>query len=320
MKEKNIKKYIKVFGKCLSVVSIAFIGYSIYKLGFSFNEIGDIKGFLIVCFIGVLIKAVTVTVSGSAWAEWLAFFSEKKFDKIEAVKIYCKANIGKYLPGNVAHYVERNLFATSLGVSQKRIAFSSFIEVVELCSTALILSLIFSANGLSAALNGVNEELVSNGKSLFLIAAITFLIAGGVYTIVHREKVKNLISKIEVKRLLITVLITMLYYSIVLVLLGAIMVLLYGYLDKSIPNWKVAAQIIVGYVIAWVVGFIVPGASGGIGVREMVLTLLLESVVGKSGILTLSVVHRLITIIGDLLVYLIVYITMAKEGKTNARC
>lgn len=70
-------------------------------------------------------------------------------------------------------------------------------------------------------------------------------------------------------------------------------------------NVSVALQLVAGYIIAWVLGFVVPGAPGGIGVREFVLTLLLGNVVGKELILTLSILHRLITIIGDFMAYVV---------------
>ena len=76
--------------------------------------------------------------------------------------------------------------------------------------------------------------------------------------------------------------------------------------------------IISGYIIAWVLGFIVPGAPGGIGVRELVITLLLGSVVGESMVVTLSVTHRLITIIGDFMAYLVRFLIQPKVKNTEA--
>lgn len=54
-------------------------------------------------------------------------------------------------------------------------------------------------------------------------------------------------------------------------------------------------------------------ASGGIGVREFLITILLGSVVGTELVLMLSVIHRLITIIGDFLAYLVMLILRRKR-------
>ena len=69
------------------------------------------------------------------------------------------------------------------------------------------------------------------------------------------------------------------------------------------------------YIVAWVLGYIVPGASGGIGIREMALYLLLGPLLGEGLVLALAVIHRLITIIGDFLGYLIVVLLNRRNGK-----
>ena len=53
-------------------------------------------------------------------------------------------------------------------------------------------------------------------------------------------------------------------------------------------------------------GFVIPGASGGIGIREAILSVLLDGLASESVIMFIIVAHRLITIIGDFTVYSIV--------------
>jgi len=58
------------------------------------------------------------------------------------------------------------------------------------------------------------------------------------------------------------------------------------------------------YLFGWLVGFVVPGAPGGIGVREAVFIILLAPLVGEANALTYSIAVRLVTIGGDILFYL----------------
>jgi hypothetical protein len=58
------------------------------------------------------------------------------------------------------------------------------------------------------------------------------------------------------------------------------------------------------YAIAWLVGFAVPGASGGLGVREAVFLLLLEQGPASAMGLQVAVSTRVITTLGDLLFFL----------------
>jgi len=79
-------------------------------------------------------------------------------------------------------------------------------------------------------------------------------------------------------------------------------VLIYWYW-AGMPSWEQAAQMMAAYVTAWVLGFIVPGAPGGIGVRELVLTLLLSQAAGGEQAAALGILHRVITVIGDFAAY-----------------
>lgn len=164
----QIKKIGKIIGKIISIASIAFIVYAIWKLGFDFDSIHNWPLFLTVSFISVIVKCITVYVSGFAWAGWLSFFAGGKIDKREALCVYAKANIGKYLPGNVMHYVERNLFATNLGISQKKLALSTVLEVLGLLGTALIISILVSAKQLLKSL----KLILGDSYAVIICAAI----------------------------------------------------------------------------------------------------------------------------------------------------
>ena len=122
-----------------------------------------------------------------------------------------------------------------------------------------------------------------------------------------RKKLTAQLKEYSLKEFGKTLAETMVLYGIVLIALGLIMVALYAYMGGEI-TWNNGSLIVSGYVIAWVLGFVIPGASGGIGVRELVITVLLGSVVGPETVLTLSVIHRLITIVGDFLAYLVMLI------------
>ena len=58
------------------------------------------------------------------------------------------------------------------------------------------------------------------------------------------------------------------------------------------------------FILSWVVGFIVPGAPGGIGIREFVITLLLPEGIDAALVLFGIVMYRLVNIIGDAIGFL----------------
>lgn len=61
--------------------------------------------------------------------------------------------------------------------------------------------------------------------------------------------------------------------------------------------------IVSAYVIAWLAGAITPGAPAGVGIREVVMFALLQSVVTESDLLVAIVLNRAITAGGDTLFY-----------------
>jgi len=62
-----------------------------------------------------------------------------------------------------------------------------------------------------------------------------------------------------------------------------------------------------GFTLAWVLGFVTPGASGGIGIRELVFVGLYGKELGEGLAVGLAVVLRVITSIGDLLTFALAY-------------
>ena len=63
--------------------------------------------------------------------------------------------------------------------------------------------------------------------------------------------------------------------------------------------------IIAAYIIAWLLGFIVPGAPGGIGVREFVISAITEGTSMGAVVLLAAVIHRIITVVGDIISYIL---------------
>ena len=311
MNKATLKKIGNIIGRIITVLSLAFIVVAVYKLGFDFSSVDNVPSFIGIVIVSGIILCVSVLVMGTAWKLWLSFFSEDKIPYGETVSVYAKANIGKYLPGNVMHYVERNLFAGKLGVSQKKIALCSVIEIIGQAGIAVVFGVIFSYKQLRTALG----QLITPSKTPILMLAVAFVIVvvfAGLY--IFRNRIKSFCKQYLTKGFVITGLKSIALYGIVLLVGGCIMVLLYVYLGGEV-NLEIAMHIISSYIIAWVLGFVVPGAPGGIGVREFVLTLLLASTLGQEITLTVSVIHRLTNIAGDFLAYILRLVIFKEKSK-----
>ena len=312
----SLKKYLEPFGNVISLLSVVFVFYAMWKTGFDFNLITDVPLFIFVCGLGVILKVLSVLLSANAWTVWLAFLNRSGFGWHEAISAYGRANISKYLPGNVMHFVARNVFAAKIGLDQRKIAVSSLLEIAEMALSAMLMGIIFSSRDMQAAYEYLGGPVTL--ENAIRLLAILSIAAAAVLVISQRNKLKHVLREYTLKDFFRTAALTMLHYILTLLLLSAIMVLLYGYVLQGVPDAQISYELMIGFITAWLLGYIMPGASGGLGVREMVLTLLLGSVIGQGTILMLAVVHRLITIIGDFLLYGLICLYERKKGENNA--
>ncbi len=138
-KAAGIKKRVKIMGNAVSALSMIFVFAAFVRIDFDDRWITNWRVFWLIAASGVLVKTVTVFLSAGAWCLWLEYFAGRRCARREALRVYAKANIGKYLPGNVMHYVERNLFAAKLNLSQKQIAAASICEVLSIVLAAFLL-------------------------------------------------------------------------------------------------------------------------------------------------------------------------------------
>ncbi len=151
-------------------------------------------------------------------------------------------------------------------------------------------------------------------KNILIIVLLIGIIVILSMIIVLRHKLVRFVKNYFTKDFVVVAIKSILLYGVVLLAGGSIMVLLYIYLGGDI-NIDIVMHIISSYIIAWVLGFIVPGAPGGIGVREFVLTLLLAPTLGQEITLTVSIIHRLTNIVGDFMAYVIAIVVFKYKNK-----
>ena len=303
---------IRLIGRILSVLSIGFVIYAVWKMGFDFSFVGNVPVFILVVLIGIGMKLLSLWLSSTAWAGWLSFFSRTPFKVQDARRVFIRANIGRYIPGNVMHFVQRNLFASGMGISQLQLAMSTVFEVMSYVSVAMCVALLTAGDSLQKVLAGYfGDRLPMLGIAAACVAAAVVIAL-----VILRKKIRIALEGHTAKELVQTLLKVMGLQLVTLTLLGAVMLMLVWYAKGSM-TFDMAGTVISTYIVAWVLGFIVPGASGGIGIQEMALLLLLGPPLGKSLVLSLAVIHRLITIIGDFLGYLIVILRERKSKGTE---
>lgn len=296
-----MKKIIKIIGNILAIISIAFVIYTIYKMDIDISSIPNPRGVVIALLGAVLISVTAVYLLAIAWTRTVSHFAQGGLNKREGINVYVRANIGKYLPGNVMHYVERNVFLVGSGLEQFEIALSSFTEIVGQLLAAIFIGVLLSWKSLFSVL----QKLISTEILIVVIAVMAILILVAVILIRKVQYLHNVFIKmcnIEFVKLFFT---NLLIYIAVVALLGSALALICYPLHGGNIEIENILMIISTYTVAWIAGFVVLGAPGGVGVREFVLGYLTASSPLANTILLAAVLHRIATIIGDVCSYFI---------------
>ena len=160
-------------------------------------------------------------------------------------------------------------------------------------------------------------ESVTVGKYFWFLILLIPIIIIVLLNVVQKNRVINIgLKKISTpfksKKFLPTMLQCILGYSSVFIIYGLILLVILVSVLQCHLTWGQCGKVISGFILAWLIGFIVPGAPGGIGIREFVLITIMTSFVAEQYILFAVILHRIITVIGDLLTYIIFHFILRK--------
>ncbi|WP_242984729.1 hypothetical protein [Clostridium taeniosporum] len=283
---------------------------------FDWNILKDKMG--IFCMLTV-ISAISILLVTNAWANILNFIEYKDVSKSTLSSVYIKANIAKYLPGNVMNLIGRNVMAGKLGFKQTNITISTIIEIIFFAFTTIILSLIFSIHKIKYIISIIYQYINFSFIISIIIIIFILLIVITVYkkyiyvkTDKYIKQIKKFITldfaKLSIKLFIL--------YALYFFILGCLLVIVINNVLNIKINLYDASSIIGFYVLSFFIGYITPGAPGGIGIRDTVIIVLLSSVVGTSVAIISSLIHRIITIVGDIIIFLFSYIIFRKQNNS----
>ena len=307
--KKTIKKLINYIGNAITVVALIFLLFSITKLDINFSEICSVKALFVYGLLASIILAINVYLMAFAWNINLSYLSDQKVNYLKSARVYSKANIGKYIPGNVMHFVERNLFLKCQSLSQMDIAVSTIIEIAGQVFVAIIISVVLSFNELKSVItNYISKEYLI---VVILLTVVLLIVLVLLYK--KNDKIQLVIKRLLNKKFLLVLLKVFIIYGVVFILNGFLMVGVFRFILCTELSIQQIMMIVSFFILAWLIGFVVPGAPGGLGVREAVILFLLGGVLKRDIVLLAAMIYRLMSILGDVLAYLISMVPMKKN-------
>ncbi|MDJ0643551.1 MAG: hypothetical protein QNJ15_12090 [Erythrobacter sp.] len=192
---------------------------------------------------------------------WVAMSARKgALDLSATIAIYGPAVVAKYIPGSIFQYGSRQLNGAEFGLEQKPMAKASLAEAALHVPTALLCGAILLVGG---GLLGLGAVAVA-GFTVAIVASPPFVRAAG-------------------------------FQLAFFALFAVLMTLLAGLALMSADPERLAAL----FMLAWVAGFLVPVAPGGIGVRESALLALAVPGESTAIVAAFALLTRLATTIGD---------------------
>ncbi len=279
-------KLAKLVGNALAVLSIVFIGVRLAE-HFESLELGRLDGTaLLVVFVLAVSYGTGTLFLAIAWRDLIVGFGARITNN-SAIRIYGLSQIAKYLPGNVFHLAGRQALGMSAGIPGWVLVKSSLFEI--------LLLVLFGATFL-CLLSPVVDSGWSNMNSalLFLLVVTIAIIVLGRFLGAYFYRVFAL-------------------YVLFLTLSGSVFL---GVCVFFLGSMDMPQQIVIAaYVVAWTVGFVSPGVPAGVGIREALLLIVLGGEIPEVELLTVALISRIVTILGDLILFAGTYLLNDDSGQ-----
>lgn len=239
--------------------------------------------------LGVLGGAVLLVCLAKLGFVWNVQFAARQFEIClgwkDSFRIYNLTQLAKYIPGSIWQFVGRFAVLRARGVEASRIRDSLLAEhlwVIGIASLLGILLLAWSdATLLVQSAKWVDDDGASSIIWVLVVAGAS--VGGGIVVWRFRMLRRWAVSLLPPWYVIPLLIVTWLLFG------AALWVTLVPFAPE------VALTYIVGlYCIAYVVGFVVPFAPAGLGVREALLVLGLVPIVATETAVLLAVANRLV--------------------------
>lgn len=243
MHKESLKRIATLIGKLLGIAGLLFVFYKLFQEYTLDSFMAQLSLLLPLLPLLFLINILSTLLGIYAWHLMLCNYAIYPLAYKTSYYYFAKTEIAKYLPGNLFHFIGRQALASNIGIRQKEMA-----KISLLFSFLLLAATLFSSTFFALFSSEIPVYiLILMGISCIIAAAATY------YTYPSfpgKEKIKmNAILSFSVA------------------LQGLMLGILVAAQTEAVTTALFFESVSI-YIISWMIGFITPGASGGLGVRE----------------------------------------------------
>jgi hypothetical protein len=293
----NSKKYKAWTHYFFSIVAIIFFSYFFYEHFPSFPHFELSSQNLLIVTICICLSILSTFLSGLIWHLFLLDYHGKVFFS-DTQTIFLISQLGKYFPGNFGHFLGRFVFAKKIEIPHNITLTTLALEIISMVVTSLLIilmSFLFFDTHLPGLLSYISFQDFLILGSLLIISPWLFI------TILNKFFFKWLNRLFGIKRIRFprfsTLLKAIFLFSCWFFLFGLITKLLTLFLFNINVQW---VQVTGLYSLAWLSGYLSPGAPAGLGVRELMIILLFSPLIGIGPATAIGGILRVITTLADL--------------------
>lgn len=295
------KKYYKVIGTIVTVIALVFVVKKIVTMDVDWSMFASGR---IIALIGgcVLVQTAVILFMSMPWVRFVRILSGTNIPMKDALPVYTKSNLMKYVPGNIFQYVGRNQLAADLKISHVDVACATVLDIVCSMVTPLLLIVVLMGKNMLELIRTYSTNfLLVLGAGIAVLVLLLLLLRWKFREPLQRyfEKYRKLLNRKILIRVLGVFLLYVAQYIISTAMYAVPAVFLF-----DVPAEKLG--LFLGtYLFSWIIGFITPGAPGGIGIREAVMMLMCGSFLDTDTIMLYAVTMRLISTFGDIAAFLV---------------
>ncbi len=304
-----------IAGALLATVAIAFVVVELVRTGAFASPVWSSPNvWWIIVSLAALYTAILV-LPVAAWLALVRGSSDVRVKGSAGFRIFALFQILKYIPSNLAHIGGRYAMLRQVGVDHPAIIWSTVAEAGLMAGTALAVAAIFGWSYLRAAL-----ESAEISRLWLLVGAILAIALGLGYASMRIQRVREAMRRLLSRQAWKATMAASAIFCGFFILSGVIFHALARSLDShGAPPIGLSIATI---CIAWVLGFLAPGAPAGIGIREAVIVMLLgNQAAGVGSAAVLATAYRVITVLGDVLfatsIYFVAYIGKRYQRAVN---
>lgn len=216
-----------------------------------------------------------------------------------AVQVFFIAQIGKYLPGNVGQFLGRGMLAKSTGIPVGVAVGTAVFEgiwymVIGLTLAMLSTWVLWGLVTLRVANPTEDAQAVWLLVGALILPWLSVQMLNRVFPGLSRKVGGG--QLLRPPRLRTALLVSLLILINFMMLGGVLKLQAEVFFKTPLVDWF---SITLLFSSAWVAGYVVPGAPGGLGVREAMMVLLLAPLTGEPVAAGLAVSMRLTSLLGD---------------------